>query len=103
MKMDQRNVSPSWRRTALCPALVGREDDLRALVDTLDAAGASAGSVALIVGEAGIGKSRLAREVMHRARERGFAVLSGRAVESGSPTPFRPLTEALLTHLRRRR
>src|SRR5579872_5941395 len=101
--MDRTGMSPSWPRAMVCPVLIGRDDEMRTLVGALDAVGTGAGSVALIAGEAGIGKSRLARELMRAARERGFAVLAGRAVESGSPVPFRPLAEALLTHLRKRR
>jgi DNA-binding CsgD family transcriptional regulator len=64
-------------------------------------AGHGEGRAVVLAGEAGVGKSRLANEVLEIAREGGMAVLSGRAVESGRPAPFRPLGEALLSHLRR--
>ena len=48
-----------------------------------------------LAGEAGIGKSRLVREVARAAGESGLTVLAGRAVAGGAPTPFRPFAEAL--------
>lgn len=80
----------------LCPELVGREVERAALLQTLDAAQAGYGAVVFLSGEPGMGKSRLAREAATTARARGFAVLSGRAVEGGTPSPYRPLSEALL-------
>jgi AAA ATPase domain len=79
----------------LCPVVVGRDAELAALTDHLDAAVAGHGRLVLLVGEAGVGKSRLAREVAARAADRGLPVLSGRAVP-GAALPFRPLSEALL-------
>jgi len=60
------------------------------------------GSVAFVTGEAGIGKSRLARELVDIASSRGAIVAVGRGVPSGTTTPYRPLTEALLHCLRDR-
>jgi transcriptional regulator with GAF, ATPase, and Fis domain len=81
-------------RGASAPALlrasfVGREEERRALGDDLAAAEAARGPrLAVLRGEAGIGKTRLAREVRHRAQLRGTAAavvevrrdLSARAV-----------------------
>ena len=79
----------------LCPVLVGRDEEARLLRAALTAAGAGRGSTVFVAGEAGIGKSRLVREVTRTAAESGLAVLAGRAVAGGSPTPFRPFAEAL--------
>ena len=49
----------------------------------------------LITGEAGVGKSRLVREAARAAEALGLVVLTGRAVASDVPTPFRPFAEAL--------
>ncbi len=87
-------------RPALCPVLVGRDDEARQLADALDGARAGHGSTVLVAGDAGIGKSRLAREIIEVAREQGCAVLIGRAVAGGVPTPFRPFAEALASALR---
>ena len=51
-------------------------------------------------GEAGVGKSRLVREVSASAEEAGLQVLTGRAVPAGEP--YRPLVEALSAALRDR-
>jgi DNA-binding CsgD family transcriptional regulator len=75
-------------------ALVGRAEEL-ALLDGLAAdAGAGRGSVVVLHGEAGVGKSRLVAEVVARAGSAGRTVLSGRAVEGCSA--YRPLADALL-------
>ncbi len=86
----------------LCPVVVGREAELEALRARLDRALRADGGLVFLTGEAGIGKSRLARELASMARRRGTAVLMGRAVPSGATTPYRPLTEALLSELRDR-
>ena len=80
----------------LCPVLIDRGAELHALTSALDSARDGAGGVLFLTGDAGIGKSRLAREVFARAAERGFLVLAGRAAESVVPMPFRPITEALM-------
>ena len=75
--------------------LVGRDAEAARLQAALSAAGAGRGGTVLVTGEAGIGKSRLLRETAQTARGRDFAVLTGRAVAGGVPTPFRPFAEAL--------
>ena len=81
--------------------MIGREVELEELGDALQsAADASRGAVLFVVGEAGIGKSRLAQEAIARARGRRFSVLSGRATIPHSTVAFRPLTEALFSHFR---
>jgi DNA-binding CsgD family transcriptional regulator len=80
----------------LCPVLVSRGAELQALSAALDRAGDGAGGVLILAGDAGVGKSRLAREVAAQAASQGFDVLTGRATESIVPVPFRPITEALM-------
>lgn len=87
-------------RTAVSADLVGRDAELARLEDALDAAIAGSGSVLYLVGEAGIGKSRLARAVATRARRKGIPVLSGRAVQGPTPAAYRPLAEALSSAVR---
>ena len=79
----------------LCPVLVGRDEEARRLRAALAAAGTGCGRTVFLAGEAGIGKSRLVREVVRAAGESGLTVLAGRAVAGGAPTPFRPFAEAL--------
>lgn len=76
-------------------ALIGRAQEIAAVARAVDAAAGGRGSALALVGEAGIGKSRLRREAERQACERGLLLLSGRAIAADSPEPFRPLTEAL--------
>jgi len=81
--------------------LVGRSDErdyLHRLVDGIHETATS--PTVLVVGEAGVGKSRLVREVASDAKDAGVTVLWGRAVPSGEA--YRPLVEALTAALRNR-
>ena len=90
----------STGRVAVSVELVGRDDQLTQLRDALDAACAGEGRVLFIVGEAGIGKSRLARVIAEHAARGALPVLRGRATETATPAPYRPLAEALSSAVR---
>lgn len=77
------------------PPLVGRESELATLTELLDAAEAGTASYAALVGEPGIGKSRLSGEVAAIARERGWRVAVGRCSQDEGAPPFWPWTAAL--------
>jgi eukaryotic-like serine/threonine-protein kinase len=79
---------------------VGRERELAELEDRLEAALAGRGGLALLAGEPGIGKSRLADELTVRARARGAEVLVGRCWEAGGAPAYWPWVQALRTHVR---
>ena len=79
----------------LCPVLVGRDEEARRLRAALAAAEAGRGGTRVPRRRGRIGKSRLVRETVRAAAELGLAVLVGRAVAGGVPTPFRPFAEAL--------
>lgn len=89
-------------RQVLCPVLVGRDEEVRVLLEALNRAVDGQGGTFFVMGEAGVGKSRLVREMSRRADAGGVAVLTGRAVPGGVPVAFRPLAEAVLGGLRRR-
>ena len=96
----QERQGRSSPRTAVAADLVGRDLELAQLRDAVDATAGARGCVLFLVGEAGIGKSRLARSVATDAASRGFAVLSGRAVQAPAPAAYRPLVEALSSAVR---
>ena len=75
--------------------LVGREAELRRLLALLDDAAAGRPVVALVSGDAGVGKTRLVTELSEAARDRGFAVLTGRCAELADTVPYLPLADAL--------
>ena len=59
-------------RQVLCPVLVGRDEETGHLQAALAAAQAGHGGTVLLTGEAGIGKSRLVRELARAAGADGF-------------------------------
>jgi DNA-binding SARP family transcriptional activator/tetratricopeptide (TPR) repeat protein/biotin operon repressor len=75
--------------------LVGRTDERNRLLELLDRAGTGRGALAVVLGEAGIGKSRLLQEIDGSARWRGWQVAYGRGEQFGSPEPYAPLSTAL--------
>ena len=75
--------------------LVGRAAELSRLQGLLTAAAAGQPVVALVSGDAGVGKTRLVAELAAGARERGFAVLVGRCAELADTVPYLPLADAL--------
>ncbi|TCO62280.1 helix-turn-helix transcriptional regulator [Actinocrispum wychmicini] len=77
--------------------LIGRTGEIAEVRDALTAARDGVGGSVFILGEAGVGKSRLAAEGVSLAIDAGMAVLRGRCSALGPILPFRPLTEAVLS------
>ncbi len=88
-------------RQVLCPRLIGRDEELQIIESALHAAGQGRGATVFVLGEAGVGKSRLARAADWLAQQQHMRVLWGRCVEGGSAVAFRAIAEALLSALRR--
>lgn len=82
-------VHPSTEQVAPWP-MVGRDADLESLVDVVEAAERGVPSYAVITGDPGIGKSRLAAELVLRARQRGLRVLVGRCSQDDGAPPLWP-------------
>ncbi len=78
--------------------LVARAAELAAVDRLRASAAAGCGGLAVVLGEPGVGKSRLLAEVADRARAAGSPVLAGRSVEGGGA--YRPLADALLARSR---
>ena len=64
-------------------SIIGRDAHLRTLDVALSAALEGSPRIALVMGEAGVGKTRLIDELEARARGLGFVILHGEAVEFG--------------------
>ena len=76
--------------------MFGREEPLRVLEAGLAHAAGGQPQIALVAGEAGVGKTRLLQALERTARSRGFLVLHGESVEfGGEELPFAPLAAAL--------
>lgn len=76
--------------------VVGRDREVTAITEALGHTRESRGGAVFLTGEAGIGKSRLARYAAGQAFEQGMRVLKGRGTTIGPMVPFRPIAEALL-------
>jgi class 3 adenylate cyclase/tetratricopeptide (TPR) repeat protein len=74
---------------------VGRQQELLALQQTLERAGMGHGQVVALVGEAGVGKSRLVYEFVHSHHTPGWLVLESASVSYGKATPYFPVIDLL--------
>ncbi len=83
----------------LVAPLVGRAVAFSQLAGSFQQARGGQPQAVLVVGEAGIGKTRLASEFVAWARAHGAEVLSGHAFELGGRLPYQPLVEALRKRL----
>jgi class 3 adenylate cyclase/tetratricopeptide (TPR) repeat protein len=78
---------------------VGRQTEFELLGHALTRAGAGHGQVVALVGEAGVGKSRLVWEFTHSHRAEGWLLLESGAVSYGKSMPYRPVIDLLKTYL----
>jgi len=83
----------------LVAPLVGRAAAFTQLVGSFQQSRQGRPQVVLVEGEAGIGKTRLARDFGNWARAQGAEVLSGQAFEMGGRLPYQPLVEAMRQRL----
>jgi len=74
---------------------VGRNVELEQLRRAQELAGHSQGQVVAIVGEAGVGKSRLVHEFVHSHHTADWLVLESNSVSYGRATPYLPIIELL--------
>jgi DNA-binding SARP family transcriptional activator len=86
-----RDVDPS---TPAIP-MVGREGEIQRLERALEESAEGRPRLSIVLGEAGIGKSRLLAELRSRAVTAGARVLLGRSYESAQIVPFGPWLDAL--------
>ena len=99
-----RPTQPMELESVVAPSpvpLVGRADQLHELARIHEGT-ARAGRVALIEGEAGIGKSRIAEEFVARSRQAGAAVAPARCHSEETRLAFGALTELMRSALEAR-
>src|SRR5262245_48625184 len=78
---------------------VGRDGELEQLRDALGRAAEGHGQVVALVGEPGVGKSRLVWEVTHSHRTHGWLILQAGSVSYGRATPYLPVVDLLKGYL----
>jgi hypothetical protein len=83
----------------LVAPLIGRKASFTQLVGSFQQVWQGQPQTVLLVGETGIGKTRLANEFVAWTRAQGAEVLSGHAFELGGRLPYQPLVEALRPRL----
>lgn len=91
--------APEPQEEPVADDFVGRERELSALRAAVQAAIAGRGGLLLLAGEPGIGKSRLAEELVREARRAGAQVLVGRCWEAGGAPTYWPWVQAFRTYL----
>jgi adenylate cyclase len=98
----KREPVPGWRLVGeraqverLQRRLVGRDHELSVLGETLDELERGQGTVVVLAGEAGVGKSRLTSELRQLAAERGIRWLGTRCLSYGAALAYWPVTQLL--------
>jgi predicted ATPase len=84
-----------YQQPVVCPVLIGRTEDLARLHLSLEQVKLGKGQVALLSGDAGIGKSRLVAELKTEAFAQGFQVLQGNCFQGDHTYPYAPLLDLL--------
>jgi DNA-binding SARP family transcriptional activator len=85
----------SYLGTLPSGVLVGREEELETVRAAIETAGRGEGRFLLLAGEPGVGKTRLAQEIMRLLAGRGFATVTGRCYEIEQSTAYYPFLDAL--------
>ncbi len=87
----------SFSAPVICPNTIGRRSERDALSELIIRTGSRQGQVALVSGEAGIGKSRLVAEAKAKAASEDFLLLQGTCFQMDSSYPYAPLLDLLRT------
>ncbi len=78
---------------------VGRKNSMAALLDAFDKVTSRTGQVVGVVGEAGVGKSRLLLEMRNMLPQGEYTYLEGRCLQYGGSMPYLPLLDILRSYL----
>ena len=77
---------------------IGRQPELATLTSALDDTLAGRGQMVLLAGEPGIGKTRLAQELVSRAESSGAQVMWGWCYEHAGAPPYWPYVQPIRTY-----
>src|SRR5262249_2737821 len=86
----------------LAPTLIGRQAQLRELDEHLDRVRGGAGRLVFLVGDAGVGKTRLLREFAGRVETTGVTLLEGHCYDEQPTPPYGLFVDTLQTLVRQR-
>ena len=105
--MDASAAEPNSHNQVAAPRLargvfVGRERELDVLRGAVERSVAGRGSVFMVVGEPGVGKTALLDEFSVRVRESGLLVLSGKCWESGGAPAYWPWVQVIRAYAQAR-
>jgi predicted ATPase len=92
-------MTTPFNASVVCPMLIGRTAELAAFHLLIEQAKSGSGQVALLSGEAGVGKSRLVAEVKTTAEGGGFLLLQGNCFQSDRAFPYAPFLDLLRSSL----
>jgi tetratricopeptide (TPR) repeat protein len=90
-----RGLAGRFHASSAGPPLVGRDGELARLRAALEVARRGEGQLVAVLGDAGIGKTRVLEELVGDAARQGFGILLGRARETEQILPFGPWLDAL--------
>jgi class 3 adenylate cyclase/tetratricopeptide (TPR) repeat protein len=107
-------LTPVYELTAIVPTrsrfqastargltrFVGRDSEVQQLAQALERATLGHGQAVAVVGEAGVGKSRLFWEFSHSHHTQGWLVLESSSVSYGKATPYLPVIDLLKAYCR---
>src|SRR3989440_29743 len=92
-------MTTAFNPSVICPILIGRTAELAAFHLLIDQVKSGRGQVALLSGEAGVGKSRLVAQAKTYATAQGFLLLQGQCFPTDHSCPYAPLLDLLRSHL----
>jgi len=99
-RVRSRTTHPSGRRQLAMP-FVGRQREHGVLVNAYQQACTEGSRVVMLIGEAGIGKTRLAQNFLAWSAAQGADILYGQAFETSGRLSYHTLTQALRRRLER--
>ena len=88
-------MTTPFHTSVVCPMLIGRTAELAAFHLLIEQAKSGSGHVALLSGQAGVGKSRLVAEVKTTAAGQGFLLLQGNCFQADRAFPYAPFLDLL--------